>query len=162
MPPTIGTDSRPMLAHQSHGETLEHAGLSIELAAAAMVRTASGGFEVPMRDAPHLSDTRDVQELLHHLDSWPYLHVERRTDCAILRMRDLVVGTLNLVTHALSVNVPPDAVGPMLEGEPPLRRTTGGVSVQVTDIESRTAAETLVRRRIDLERFAWQLRAASP
>jgi len=30
----------------------------------------------------------------------------------MLRMRDLVVGTLNLVTHALSVNVPPDAVGP--------------------------------------------------
>ena len=104
----------------------------------------------------------EVEELLHHLDSWPYLHIERRTDCAILRMRDLVVGTLNLVTHTLSVNVPPDAVGPMLEGDPPLRRTTGGVSVQVTDIESRTAASTLVLRRVDLERFAWQLRAASP
>ena len=115
-----------------------------------------------MPDAPQLPGPQDVQELLHHLDSWPYLHVERRTDCAILRMRDLVIGTLNLVTHALSVNLPPDAVGPMLEGDPPLRRTTGAVSVQVTDIQSRTAAETLVRRRVDLERFAWQLRAASP
>ena len=38
MPPTIGTDSRPISAHQSPGETLEHAGLSIELAAAASVR----------------------------------------------------------------------------------------------------------------------------
>jgi hypothetical protein len=49
----------------------------------------------------------EVEELLHHLGSWPYLHIERRTDCAMLRMRDLVVGTLNLVTHALSVNATP-------------------------------------------------------
>jgi hypothetical protein len=111
------------------------------------------------------ADTRypgEVEELLHHLDSWPYLHIERRTDCAILRTRDLVVGTLNLVMRALSVNVPPDAVGPRLESDPLLRRTTGGVSVHVTDIESRTAAEALVRWRVGLERFAWQLRAASP
>ena len=99
---------------------------------------------------------------MHHLDSWPYVNIERRTDGAILRMRDRVIGTLNLETHALLVNVPPDAVGPMLEGDPRLRRTTDGVSVHVTDIESRTAAEALVRRRVDLERFAWQLRAASP
>jgi hypothetical protein len=104
----------------------------------------------------------EVEELLHHLDSWPYLHIERRTDCAILRMRDLVVGTLNLVMHALSVNVSPDAVGPILERDPRLRRTTDGVSVHVTDSESRTAAETLLRWRVDLERFAWQLRDASP
>jgi hypothetical protein len=106
--------------------------------------------------------TGEVGELLHHLGSWPYLHIERRTDRAMLRMRDLVVGTLNLVTDALSVNVPPDAVGPMLESDPRLRRTTDGVGVHVTDSESRTAAETLVRWRVDLERFAPQLDAASP
>jgi hypothetical protein len=104
----------------------------------------------------------EVEELLHHLDSWPYLHVERRPDCAILRVHDLVVGTLSLVMHALSVNVPPDAVGPRLESHPLLRRTTDGVSVHVTDIESRTAAETLLRWRVDLERFAPQLGVASP
>ena len=104
----------------------------------------------------------EVEELLHHLDSWPYLHIERRTDCAILRMHDLVVGTLNLVMHALSVNVPPGAVAPRLASDPLLRRTTDGVSVHVTDIESRTAAVALVRWRLDLERSAWQLRAASP
>jgi hypothetical protein len=103
-----------------------------------------------------------TDEFLHHLDSWPYLHIERRPDCAILRMRDRVVGTLNLAMHAVSVNVPPDAVGPMLESDPLLRWTTDGVGVHVTDSESRTAAETLVRRRAELERFAWQLRASSP
>jgi hypothetical protein len=114
---------------------------------------------------PHAGDIRypgEVEELLHHLDSWPYLHVERRTDCAILRTRDLVVGTLNLALHALSVNVPPDAVGPMLESHPLLRRTTDGASVRVTDSESRTVAETLLRWRVDLERFAPQRRTASP
>jgi len=103
-----------------------------------------------------------VEEPLHHLDSWPYLQIERQTDCAILRMQDLVVGTLNLVIHALSVNVPPDAVAPRLASDPLLRRTTDGVSVHVTDIESRTAAETLLRWRVDLERFAPQLGVASP
>jgi hypothetical protein len=107
-------------------------------------------------------DRGEGEELLHHLDSWPYLHIERWTDCAILRMRDLVVGTLNLVVHALSVNVSPDAVGPILERDPLLRRTADGVSVHVTDSESRTAAEALLRWRIDLERFAPQLRDASP
>jgi hypothetical protein len=104
----------------------------------------------------------EVEELLHHLDSWPYLHIERRTDCAILRMHDLVVGTLNLVMHALSVNVPPDAVAAKLASDPLLRRTTDGVRVHVTDIESRTAGETLLRWRVDLERFAPQLGVASP
>jgi hypothetical protein len=66
------------------------------------------------------------------------------------------------VMHALSVNVPPDAVGPRLESHPLLRRTTDGVSVHVTDIESRTTAETLLRWRVDLERFAPQLGVASP
>jgi hypothetical protein len=104
----------------------------------------------------------ETEELLHHLDSWPHLHIERGTDCGILRMRDRVVGTLNLAMHALSVSVPPDAVGPMLESDSLLRRTTDGVSVHVADIESRAAAEALVRRRVDLERFAWQRRVASP
>jgi hypothetical protein len=104
----------------------------------------------------------EVEELLHHLDSWPYLHIERRTDRAIVRTHDLVVGTLNLVMHALSVNVPSDAVGPMLESHPLLRQTTDGITVHVTDSESRTAAATLLRWRVDLERFAPQLRTASP
>jgi hypothetical protein len=106
--------------------------------------------------------TPAIEELLHHLDSWPYLHIERRTDCAVLRMHDLVVGTLNLVMDALSVDVPPVAVTATLASDPLLRRTADGVSVHVSDIESRTAAETLLRWRVDLERFAPQFGAASP
>jgi hypothetical protein len=70
-------------------------------------------------------DRGEGEEILHHLDSWPYLHA-------------------------------------ILERDPLLRRTTDGVSVHVTDSESRTAAGTLLRWRIDLERFAPQLRDASP
>jgi hypothetical protein len=77
-------------------------------------------------------------------------------------MHDLVVGTLNLVMQALSVDVPPDAVTARLASDPLLRRTADGVSVHVSDIESRTAAETLLRWRVDLQRFAPQFGAASP
>jgi hypothetical protein len=79
-----------------------------------------------------------------------------------LRTHDLVVGTPEPRDAPLSVNVPPDAVGPRLASDPLLRRTTARVGVHVTDSESRTAAETLLRWRVGLERFAPQLRAASP
>lgn len=110
----------------------------------------------------HSQGLGEVGELLEHLDSWPYLLVDRRTDRVILRLRDLVIGTVNLVMPAVSVHVPPDAVGPMLERDPLRRPTTDGVSVHVTDSESRAAAEALVRWRVDLEVFGPQLHAASP
>lgn len=101
-------------------------------------------------------------ELLRRLDSWPYLGIERRTQRVILRVRDLVVGTLNLETRVLSISVPPRSERPLLEGHPEMQGTKDGVQVQVTDLDSRAAAEALLRWRIALERFAGQLRAASP
>jgi hypothetical protein len=103
-----------------------------------------------------------LDELLRRLDSWAYLRIERRPGCVILRVRDLVVGALNLASHVLSVDVPGDMVGPLLEAQPHLRATKDGVSVHVTDLDSRAAAEALLRWRIDLERFGPQLLAASP
>lgn len=103
-----------------------------------------------------------LDELLHRLDSWPYLHVERRPGCAILRMRDLVVGALNLASQVLSVDVPGEMVGRLLEARPHLRETKDGVSVHISDVDSRAAAEALLRWRIEVERFGPQLLAASP
>jgi hypothetical protein len=103
-----------------------------------------------------------LDELLRRLDSWAYLRIDRRPGCVILRMRDLVVGALNLASHVLSVDVPGDMVGPLLEAHPHLRETKNGVSVHITDLDSRAAAEALLRWRIDLERFGPQLLAASP
>jgi hypothetical protein len=109
---------------------------------------------------PALDD--EFGTLLRRLDSWPYLGIERRTQRVILRVRDLVVGTLNLETRVVSVDVPPRSESPLLGGHPQWRRTQDGVRVHVTDHDSRAAAEALLRWRIALERFAGQLRAASP
>jgi hypothetical protein len=103
-----------------------------------------------------------LDELLHRLDSWPYLRVERQPGRAILRVRDLVVGALNLATQVLSVDVPGDMLGRLLEAQPHLRETKDGVSVRITDVDSRAAAEALLRWRIELERFRPQLLVASP
>jgi hypothetical protein len=100
-----------------------------------------------------MSATDELGQLLRHLDSWLYLDVDRRTDRVILRVGDEVVGTLDTANRALVVNVPRGMV---------LRGTQDGVSVRVSDADSRTAAESLLRRRIDLERFSSQLRVASP
>lgn len=61
---------------------------------------------MPTATAPYVSE---LDELPNRLDSWPYLRVERRSDCVVLRVRDLVVGTLNPVSRAVSVTVPPGA-----------------------------------------------------
>jgi hypothetical protein len=107
-------------------------------------------------------DTSELGELLRHLDSWVCLRVERRTDRVTLRVHDVVVGTLNLQSCGLLVNVPPGMMGPLLEGHPQLRGTRDSVSVRVNDADSRAAAEALLRWRVEIERYAPQLRAASP
>jgi hypothetical protein len=56
----------------------------------------------------------------------------------------------------------PDMVGPLLHEHERLRRTNDGVGVQVADGAARRAAETLIRRRMELERYAPQMRNASP
>jgi hypothetical protein len=103
-----------------------------------------------------------LDELLRRLDSWAYLRIERRPGCVILRMRDLVVGAVNPASQVVSVDVPAGMVDRLLDAHPHLRETKDGVSVRVSDLDSRAAAEALLRWRIELERFGGQLLAASP
>jgi hypothetical protein len=103
-----------------------------------------------------------LDELLRRLDSWAYLTIERRPDRVILRVRDLVVGDLDFASCVLSVDISGEMLGPLLQAHPHLRETKDGVSVRVTDRDSRAAAEALLRWRIELERFGGQLLAASP
>ena len=104
----------------------------------------------------------ELADLLHRLASCPCLQIERCPDGVTFRVRDLVVGRLDFRTHVLSVNVPPDRVPLLLAVHPLLVGTKDSVSLRVSDIDSRTAAEASLRWRIGLERFAHQLRAASP
>jgi hypothetical protein len=104
----------------------------------------------------------ELGELLRRLDSWPYLRAELRGDRVTLRVRNVVIGTLNIETRALTAHVPAGMVGLLLADRPQLRGTNDGVSVRVTDVDSRRAAEALLRWRIELERFAPQLRNAAP
>jgi hypothetical protein len=103
-----------------------------------------------------------LDDFLRRLDSLTYLIIERRPGRVILRVRELVVGDLDLATRVLSVDVPGEMLGPLLQAHPHLQETKDGVSVRVTDLDSRAAAEALVRWRIELERFGGQLLAASP
>jgi hypothetical protein len=116
-----------------------------------------------MRDTPTSSRLPgELDELLHRLECWPHLGLERCGACVTLRVRDDVIGVLNLETCALTAYVPAEMVSPLLENDPQLRGTSDGASVHVTDAETRRAAESLMRWRIELERFGPQLREASP
>jgi hypothetical protein len=128
--------------------------------------TAAGGPDPPVTAAPDTQTSSrqrgELAELLRHLESSPYLAIERRADGVTLRVRERVVGTLNLASHDLSVTVPSGMVRLLVDNHPQLVETKDGVVLRVIDPDSCTAAEALLRWRVDLERFAGQLRAASP
>jgi hypothetical protein len=107
-------------------------------------------------------NTPELAKLLRRLDAWLYVHVERRTDRVTVHVRDAMVGTLDLESRSVVVNVPRGMAGLLLEGHPQLRGTDDSVSVCVRDPDSRAAAEAALGWRIELERFGPQLRAASP
>jgi hypothetical protein len=106
----------------------------------------------------------DPDRLLCRLDAWPFLRIERRGVRVVLYGgdRDEPIGTVDARTGTLTVEVRPDLRGPLLECHPELQLANGGVRLEVTDAERRVAAESLVRWRIGLERFAPQWREASP
>jgi hypothetical protein len=103
-----------------------------------------------------------LTDLLSCLDSSPYIKIERRTDRVTFRVRDVIVGTLNLATRTVSVNTPSDKVPVLVAGYPRLVAAHDSVSLQVSDTDTRATAETLLHWRTNLERFGPQLRAASP
>lgn len=86
----------------------------------------------------------EAQTLLRSLQSWPFVRVEQRGARAFLygTVADDLFGTLDLVTGSLAAE--------------------RGARLEVIDAASRNAAEALIRRRIDGERFAPQQREASP
>jgi hypothetical protein len=125
-----------------------------QIALEVAIRTSAGRTRPP----------GELGELLHRVDSWPFVRLELLGRCVTLHsgVRDRPIGVLNLDTLVLTVNVPPDMVSqlPKEHQQPGARKDN--VSVRVTDAASRSAAEALIRWRIDLVRFAPQLRDASP
>jgi hypothetical protein len=106
----------------------------------------------------------EPRRLLGRLDAWPFLRIERRGMRAVLYGgdRDQVIGTMDVRTGVLMVDVRPDAVGRLLGCHPQLQGVAGGVRLDVTDAGRGALAEGLLRWRLGLERFAPQLREASP
>jgi hypothetical protein len=85
-------------------------------------------------------------QFLCDLRSWPFVRIEQRGPRAFLygAMDGDLFGTLDLSTGALALDLDAD------------------LHIDVTDDDSRRAAEALIRRCVDRERFSPQLRAASP
>jgi hypothetical protein len=106
----------------------------------------------------------DAWALLRRVALWPSVRVDVRGDDAAVHSGagDACIARLNLRTGALTAFVRPDLVGALVEAQPGVQLTRDGVRLNVSDQGSRTAAERLMRWRIDLERFGPQLREASP
>jgi hypothetical protein len=120
----------------------------------------------PMRRArnDHRPPPDELAELVRTLQSSLYLRVEVQDGWVALRsgIREGAIGAVNLETGALTARVPRDMVGPLLREHRRLRRTSDGVGVRVTDRATCRAAEVLIRWRMEVERYAPQMRNASP
>jgi hypothetical protein len=90
----------------------------------------------------------EARRLLRCLEMWPFLRIERRGLRAFLygAVGGGLIGTLDLRAGTLRADVGPDLA----------------VRVDLADAASRNAAEALLRRRVDRERFGPQQRMASP
>jgi hypothetical protein len=111
-----------------------------------------------------LRPRREAEVLLHCVSKWPYVRVDVQGDDAGINsgIPRTCVARLRVDTGALTVFVSAEEVTTLLATEPLIRRSSEGVYLGVHDTDSRTAGERLLRWRLDLERFAPQLRAASP
>jgi hypothetical protein len=105
----------------------------------------------------------EPSRLLDRLDAWPFLRIEHRGAVATLYFcdGDQAIGTIDGRTGMLTVHADREVIAPLLERHPDLQASTCGVRVRATGA-GYIAAEALLRWRIDLERFAPQLRDASP
>src|SRR5215218_9005861 len=108
-----------------------------------------------MRNAP-------LTRLLSSVAGMPSLRIEALGSHALIRCGGLVVADLGLDTGKLTADVAPSLLGYLVNDLPQLQRTARGVQLRVTDGESRRTAEALLRWRVESERYALQLRDASP
>ena len=120
---------------------------------------------LPSESAPSAQATpAEPIRLLEHIETWRSLRIEQRRTAAALyhRNRERAIGTLDMQTGTLTVDADRDVIGPLRERHSELQLTDRGVQLDVTDAAGLECAEALLRWRLDLERFGWQLRVASP
>jgi hypothetical protein len=117
-----------------------------------------------MHTAPTNPRQSDPRALLRGISVSPFVRVDLHGDHATVRtrVRDTRIARLNVETGALTVFAVVAMARSVVRTQPQLRLTRDGVSVHVSDPDSRTAAERLIRWRIDVERFGPQLHTASP
>jgi hypothetical protein len=79
-----------------------------------------------------------------------------------VRMGARVVARIDLARGDVQINAPQDAISLLQRTFPSARPSASGVGFDLTDPENESAALVAIRRRVDVEKLAWQFRAQSP
>jgi hypothetical protein len=105
-----------------------------------------------------------ADQLLHHVASWPSVRASARGSRVsfVTYGSQRALGTLDLGSGVLEVDMPPDVVPSVLRSHPELDRSATGVRMALTDAGGLETAEWLLHRRVAVERFARQYMDASP
>ena len=102
--------------------------------------------------------------LLDHVATWPSLRASAAGRRVSFRTygSQRALGTLDLGSGVLDVDMPPDVARGILRSHPELSRSPTGLRVEVSDAEDLATAEWLLHRRVAVERYALQYRDGSP
>ena len=105
-----------------------------------------------------------ADQLLQHVASWPSMRASARGRRVSFRTYGSAraLGTLDLGSGVLDVDMPPDVVPSVLRSHPELARSATGVRFELVDARGLATAEWLLHRRLAVERYARQYRDASP
>jgi hypothetical protein len=81
---------------------------------------------------------------------------------ASVRVGARLVARIDLRRDQVLVNAPPDTIPTLQRAFPSSRPIATGVMFDLADGQNEPAALGAIRRRVDVEKLAWQLRVGSP
>ena len=129
------------------------------------MRGRADGVTRRAADAPRLThEANPPDDFLDRVACWPSVCIERRGDRATLRSRypGSVLATVNRRTAVFAVHIPSSLAIELADTAMAPHVGADSARLVIADASSRRAAESLLRWRLDLERFAWQALEASP
>jgi hypothetical protein len=109
--------------------------------------------------------TRGIEAILAAVERMESVKLEidevRRS--AGVRVGARVVARIDLRRDGeVQINAPQDAISLLQRTFPSARPSASGVVFDLPDPENESAALAAIRRRVDVEKLAWQFRAQSP
>ena len=108
--------------------------------------------------------TRGVETILAAVEDMQSAKLEMNHDrgSAAVRAGTRLVARIGLRRGEVQIYAPDDAIGNFQQAFPSARPNATGMVFDLTDRQNESAALAAIRRRVNVEKLAWQFRVRSP